>query len=269
MKKLVLGAVLVLLITIGAGVFFLLSNLDDLVKTAIETYGSQATRTAVRVDSVKIGLQDGSGAILGLQVGNPPGFETPQAFSLGEISLQVDLQSLSNDAILIENVRVLAPEVFFELNAAGKANLNELKRALASGSAGSAAAPAASTPGGSEPHLIIRKLLFADGKIHARVVPLNKDYELKLPKIELTDLGGPNGATPSQIAEQVLKILTNKALAEIEKQGLDQYQKKLEGEVNKRLEAETLKLQQKINDKVGEQVGGQLGDAVKGLFKKK
>jgi hypothetical protein len=264
MKKLVLGAVLVLLITIGAGVYYLLSNLDELVKTAIETYGSQATGTAVRVDSVKIGLKDGSGAILGLNVGNPPGFDRPQAFSLGEIALQVDLQSLSKEAIVIENVRVLAPEVFFELNAAGKANLNELKRALASGSA-----PAASQPGGNEPHLIIRKLLFADGKIHARVVPLNKDYELKLPKIELTNLGGPQGATPRQIAEQVLKILTDKALAEIEKQGLDQYRKRLEGEVNKRLEAETLKLEQKINDKVGEQVGGQLGDAVKGLFKKK
>ena len=50
MKKIVLGAVLVLFVTIGIGVYYLLSNLDMLVKVAIETYGSEATQTAVRVE---------------------------------------------------------------------------------------------------------------------------------------------------------------------------------------------------------------------------
>ena len=74
MKKIALGALLVLLLIIGGSVYFLLSNLDGLVKTAIETYGSEATKTAVSVSSVKIVLQDGSGSIQGLTVGNPKGF---------------------------------------------------------------------------------------------------------------------------------------------------------------------------------------------------
>ena len=38
MKKVVLGAILVLLVTIGFGVYYLLSNLDSIVKSAIEKY---------------------------------------------------------------------------------------------------------------------------------------------------------------------------------------------------------------------------------------
>ena len=254
MKKIVLGAVLVLLLTIGFGVYYILSNLDVIVKNAIETYGSEATQTAVRVESVQIGLQDGSGAILGLSVGNPQGFAAKNAFSLGEISTQVDLKSLSEEVIVIEHFTVRAPEVFFELNEAGKSNLNELNRNISSGSS-TASAPASSTKeSGKEPKIIIRKVLFADGNIHAQVVPLNKNYELPLPKIEMNNLGGKNGATPAQIADQILKELTDRALAEIKKKGIDQYKQKLEGEVNKRLEAE----QQKLNEKVGDQVGDKL-----------
>ena len=53
----------------------------------------------------------------------------------------------------------------------------------------------------------------------------------------------------------MLKNLTDRALAEVKKQGLDQYREKLEGEVNKRLEAE----KEKLNEKVGDKLKGVLG----------
>ncbi len=250
MKKVVLGAILVLLITIGGGIYYLLSNLDSIVKSAIETYGSQATQTSVRVANVKIVLQDGSGAIRGLTVGNPKGFGTPQAFSLGEIATQIDLKSLSEDVPVIESITIRAPEVFFEVNEKGQNNLDQLKSNLQQGSSTS---PSSSSGKGDgpEPKLIIRKLVFSDGNIHARVVPLDKHYELKLPNIQINDLGGKTGATPAQIASQALKVLTDRALAEIKKKGVDQYKAQLEGEVNKRLEAE--------KEKVGDKLKGVLG----------
>ncbi|MBW2474447.1 MAG: AsmA family protein [Deltaproteobacteria bacterium] len=245
-----IGAILVLLITIGFGVYSLLSNLDSLVKSAIETYGSEATQTSVRVDNVKIVLQDGSGAIRGLTIGNPNGFATPNAFSLGEIATQIDLKSLSEEVPVIEHITIRAPEVFFELNEKGQNNLDKLKSNLQSGASTSSSSSSAKS-GGSEPKLIIRKLIFSGGNIYARVVPTDKDYELKLPNIQMNDLGGKTGATPSQIASQALKVLTDRALAEIKKKGIDQYKAQLEGEVNKRLDAE--------KDKVGDKLKGVLG----------
>lgn len=250
MKKVVLGVILVLLITVGFSIYYLLSNLDNLVKSAIETYGSEATQTSVQVASVKIVLQDGSGAIRGLNVGNPQGFSTPQAFSLGEIATQINLKSLSKEVPVIEHVTVRAPEVFYELNAEGRNNLDQLKKNLQSG-AKTSAPTAAGKQDGAEPKLIIRKLVFSDGSIHARVIPLDKKYELKLPNITMNDLGGKKGATPSQIASQALGILTERALSEIAKKGIDQYKAQLEGEVNKRLDSE--------KEKIGDKLKGVLG----------
>ena len=262
MKKIVLGAVLVLFVTIGFGVYYLLSNLDGLVKGAIETYGSEATQTAVRVKDVNISLKDGYGAIIGLTVSNPAGFSAEQAFTLGEVSTEIDLKSLSEEVIVIEQITVRAPEVFYEINEAGKSNLDELRKNLSSGASGERDSSASTKESGAEPKLIIRKIMFSDGNIFARVVPLNKDYELELPKIEMTNLGGKNGATPTQIADQVVKILTDRAMDEIKKKGLDQYKAKLEGEVNKRLDAE----QQKLNEKVGKELGEEVGDKLKGVL---
>jgi hypothetical protein len=249
MKKMFLGAVLVLLLSLGFAVYYLLSGLDGMVKTAIETSGSQATQTAVRVESVQIVLKDGSAAIRGLTIANPQGFSASQGFSLGEITAQINLKSLSEEVTVIEHITVRGPEVFFELNEAGKNNLAELKRNLSTAASGSSASGKGNT---AEPKLIIRKLLFTEGSIHARVVPLGKDYELRLPTLELNNLGGKNGATPTQIADQVLKVLTDRALAEVKKQGLDQYKGKLEGEVNKRLQAEKNQLGEKLGDQFKE-----------------
>jgi len=249
MKKVVLGAILVLLVTIGFGVYYLLSNLDSIVKSAIEKYGSEATQTSVQVASVKIVLQDGSGAIRGLTVDNPQGFSAPRAFSLGEIATQINLKSLSEEVPVIEHITIRAPEVFFELNENGRNNLDGLKKNLQSGTASSSSS--AGKQDGPEPKLIIRKLVFADGNIHARIVPLDKKYELKLPNIQMNDLGGKTGATPSQIASQVISILTERALVEIKKKGLDHYRGQLEGEVNKRLDSE--------KEKIGDKLKGVLG----------
>ncbi len=142
-----------------------------------------------------------------------------------------------------------APEVFFELNAKGENNLKALNRNLSSGASGSSSSSGKSSD--SEPKLIIRKLLFVDGNIHASVVPLNKDYELKLPKIELKNLGGKNGATPAQIAYLVIKVLTDRALDVVKNKGIDLYKVKLVGEVNKRLESEKEKLDDKLKGVLG------------------
>ena len=77
MKKIILGVVLIVIVAIGGGVYYVLNNLDDLVKAAIEKHGSAATQTSVRVDSVKINLLEGSGGISGLTIANTSGFDMP------------------------------------------------------------------------------------------------------------------------------------------------------------------------------------------------
>ena len=49
MKKAILAVLVILVLAVAGGVYYITSNLDHLVKAAIEKYGSQATHTAVKV----------------------------------------------------------------------------------------------------------------------------------------------------------------------------------------------------------------------------
>lgn len=241
MKKMILGIVLLLIIAIGGGIFYLFHNLDAIVKMAIEKYGSQAVQTAVRVDRVRIRLQEGSASISGLTVANPPGFSMPHAFSLGDISVGIDINSLTGDVIVIREIGIAAPQVFFEINADKKANLDVLSKNLGTG--------ADSTPEekpGAEPRLIISKASLSNAELQAKVVPLdNREYQLKLPTITMNNLGAPKGAPPAEIARQMLDQLLDRVKAEIKKQGigaelrekLDAKKEALKTETDAKLEA--------------------------------
>lgn len=267
MKKIVLGVIVVLILVVGGAIYYGLSNLDALVKAAIEKYGSQTTQTAVRVEKVQIKLAEGDGAIYGLTVANPKGFIQEQAFSLGEIGLGIDLQSLKEEPYVINRITVRAPQVFVEVNEKNKTNLNELKNNLpASGKTAKEGGEQSAGTGGKEPRLIIRQLTFEQGQITAKVTPLKKDYDLKLPAINMANLGGSKGATPTELSKEILKRLTDAATAEIKKKGIDAELDKLKSQAQEKIDAEKGRLKEKADSKI-EAEKKKLEDKLKGLLK--
>jgi hypothetical protein len=263
MKKIILGLVVIVILAVGAGVFYAVSNLDALVKAAIEKYGSEATQTAVRVDKVRIKLTEGDGAIHGLTVANTGDFTQKHALSLGEIGLGIDLQSLEEEPYVINHITVRAPQVFVEINKDKKTNLNELKNNLTGGKASSSGTGQSS---GKEPRLIIKRLTFEQGRIAAKVTPLKKDYDLKLPRINMVNLGGSKGATPSELASEILKRLTDAAMAEIKKKGIDAELDKLKAKAQEKVDAEKAKLKEQADSKI-EAEKKKVEEKLKGLFR--
>lgn len=249
MKKIILVVVLLIIAIIGAALYYVFTNLDAIVKVAIEQVGSQTTQTAVRVDKVKITLSDGAGAISGLTIANPRGFEAPNAFSLGAIETQIDLNSLRQGPIAIDKVLIRKPQVFYELNKDRKSNLNELYKNIeaSTGGASGEKKPAAKS---NEPKLIIRHFQLAEATVDANVVPLNKKLTLKLPTIDLKDLGGKSGATPSEISKQVLNIITQRALDAVKKAGIDEKVKALKTEAQQKLDAKKGEVESKAKEKL-------------------
>ena len=269
MKKVIIGFVLLVVIAISGGVYYVLTNLDSLVETAIEKYGSEATQTAVLVDSVKINLADGAAGINGLTVANPNGFVMPYAFSLGEIRAGIDLQSLQEEPYIINEITVLAPQIFVEINEANKTNLNALKKNLAAGSSATTAdksTPASAEGNAKEPRLIIRRVTFADGNIQAKVAALqDKEYQLKLPKLDMTNLGGSKGATATELASEILKRLTDRAIEVVKKDIIDAELNKLKEKAQKKFDEEKARLQDKA-DSMSEQEKDKAKDKLKNLF---
>ncbi|MDH5473386.1 MAG: hypothetical protein OEY61_11070 [Gammaproteobacteria bacterium] len=253
MKKVISGVILIIVIVIAASVYYLLTNLDTLIEAAIEKYGSEATQTSVLVDSVKTDLGNGAVAISGLTVGNPDGYELPNAFSLGEIRVGIDLESLQEEPYIINEITVLAPQVFVEISEDNKTNLNDLMNNLTAGSKGSTQNEKPQQADGSakEPRLIIRRVKFADGAIQAKVAALkDKEYKLKLPNFDMRNLGGSKGATPSEIANEILKHLTDRASDVVKRKIIDAELNKLKEKAQKKVDEEKAKLQEKFDSKL-------------------
>ena len=204
MLKWLLGIGLIALIGIGAAGYYLFANLDALVARAIEQYGSEAAGVSVRVDRVELDLEAGRASIYDLRVANPPGFEGAEAFSLGEITVDIDLESLrEQNPIVLDEIRIEAPAVFYELMASGVSNLDVIKKNASSGGGGNTDEGADSAPG---PRLRIRKLRFAEGHVEADTRAIGgNELEATLGTAELKDVGGSKGATGAEIGAVVVK----------------------------------------------------------------
>ena len=95
------------------------SNLDSIIEAAIEKYGSEVTRVEVSLDEANIDPVSGEGALSGLTVGNPAGFETDNAFSLGQVKVGLDTSSLTGDTIVIREIVISRPHITYEMSSDG------------------------------------------------------------------------------------------------------------------------------------------------------
>lgn len=217
-KKIAIGFV-VLLVLIAGGVWYLFSNLDSFVKSAIQTYGSQATQSTVSVGSVDISLTSGRGTISGITIGNPAGFGSGNAVSVGAVTVQIDPSSVPGSGpVVIKLVNVSQPQVNYEVGQGGS-NLQTLQhnvQAYAGGSGSSSSAAAASpsaSSGSPQRKEIISDLTIDEGLVTASSPLLpGKQLKVTLPSIHLTNLGqSSGGASAAQIGSQILSAITAKA----------------------------------------------------------
>ena len=82
MNKIILSLFFIVMVAIAAGIYYVMTNLDSLVKDAIETHGSKVTQTAVRVDKVNIKLADGVAGLSGLSIsGGRPRSRVPRRWT--------------------------------------------------------------------------------------------------------------------------------------------------------------------------------------------
>jgi hypothetical protein len=212
MKKIFRFGLIGVLVLIVAAVIVAALALDGIVKTGVQTFGPQITKVSINLDSVHIGLLTGSARVKGLVVGNPDGYKTPQAISVGLAEVGVNPFSILSDKIVVRSVHVIAPEITFEGGLGGNnlskilANVNAFAKAGATTST-NAATPAAAKPGKK---IEVDDFLITGAVVHVSFTGLGgKEMTLPLPDIHLTDLGkGGDGLTPADLTRAVLSTIT-------------------------------------------------------------
>jgi hypothetical protein len=205
----------VVVIAIAVGVYFLISNLGGIIKTAVEKYGSEILKAEVTLNEVDFSTSSGQAWLKGFNIGNPEGFNTDRAFALGAVDVTVDTGTITDDTIVIKEIVVEAPDVTYELGGSGS-NLNQLKENA------DAYVEVATRGGGGEEtaegkKLIIENLYIREAKMNVSATFLGgKKFGATLPEIHLADIGkDKGGAGPGEIVDKVITALTDTATATV------------------------------------------------------
>ncbi len=219
-RKTVLIITTVIVAIIVALAIMILTNLDRIVKAAIEQFGSDATGTAVRVGSVKIDLAKGKGIVSGLTVANPPGFNSPHIFRLESIGITIEPRTAVSAVIVIDEVHLTGPRVAYEWNEKGQTNVDLIRKNISS--AGPAKPAEQKSTRGREKKLRIKKLVIENGTVEVHIAGLSdKTRTATLNRIELHDIGGQSGSTPDQVAKQVITAILSEASGQAAKAGAE------------------------------------------------
>jgi uncharacterized protein involved in outer membrane biogenesis len=209
-KRIFWSVIIIVLILLGVAVGIVALNLDAIVKKAVETYGPQITKVSVNVDAVHIGLLTGSANIKDLVVGNPEGYNSPEAIRVGNAAVGVNPFSILSDKIVVRSIVVKEPEITFEGGLGGN-NLSQILDNV-NGSAKEGGPVVTNSVGQPKPSkkIEVDDFLITGAKVHVTLKDMGgKALTLPLPDIHLTDLGqGTDGITATDLTRRVLEAVT-------------------------------------------------------------
>ena len=261
MKKIILIGVALVVIA-AVAVFFGLSNLGPLIKTAVNTYGPKITMTDVRLGDAGVSLFSGEAKLKDFFLGNPKGFSAPQAMQIGSIYVNLDEKSLTSDTIVIDKIEVVAPQITYETTGKSdnfKTLQNNVKKTTGGGKGGAAESGGGDAGGGKK--LLIRSVVIKDGQINLAAKALaGQQVTTELPFIEMKDIGGKEkGVDPAQAFSEILAVLYQQIQSPDVTAALNQGLKSL----GVSLEGVNVKV---LDDKTQKQVEEGVKGAVKGLL---
>jgi hypothetical protein len=200
------GLVVMLVVLFLAGSFFI----NKAVKVGIETIAPEILGVSVTVESVSISPFTGSGGITGLVVGNPDGYNSKKAFSLGEIYVDLAPSSLLSGIAHVEEITIKSPEFVYERKLGGS-NIGDLLNNLSGGETDKAATEEETKGGGLK--FKVDKISIENGRIDMGA--FGAQVKLPLPSITLEGIGKDGGVTADEAITEVLSVVFGKVTESI------------------------------------------------------
>ena len=208
MKKIIFTILLLLILAVAGVAYYVVHNMEDMVKTAVNKYGSQVTGTQVRLGGFQISPFDGLVKLSNLTVANPKGYAKPNIISLGDVEVKLDVKSLLNQMIVVEKVVVAQPDVTYEISNASRNNISDLLANINKNTATAKAEEKAETSENGK-KVVIDTLNVVDGKVNvaASLAGQGAAVGLPLPKIEMKNIGRDNNNRDQNLVDIVTLVL--------------------------------------------------------------
>lgn len=220
--KIVGGIFALVIVAIVGVVIFVYSNLDSIVKDAIEDHGPRYTGVSVKLAKVELSPENGKGTLSGLVVGSPEGYQAESTFKLGSISVEVDPSSITSDTIVIKSVVIDGPDITYEFGEGGS-NVDVIGKNAQK----AAGPPGKETPAeekGTGKKLIIESLIMTNGNVSISH-PLLKGKRIgqKLPTVRLKDIGKDkkDGATPAEVVDKLMDAMEKQITVAVGASGIN------------------------------------------------
>ena len=188
-----------------AGLMFLYKGKDWLVQTAVVRAVESATGVSVGLGSLRIELTQGDGFIKDFRMGNPKGFSRDDLLSVGTGKVTLDIGSVTGSVIRIKTVQMEKVSILFE-GSGKKNNMNALEAQVNERSA----RPEGTKETNSKKYRI-DSFVLKDVKLDVRMPGIVKMGKLDLGDIRMSNLGGQNGATASEIAGRISNEISSRA----------------------------------------------------------
>lgn len=208
----------ILFLCIAVGLVILNFFLGSLVKKGVNDWGPRLTQTPVTLDDARLSPLSGTGTFRGLYVGNPEGWGSDKAFSLGEIHVDLVPTTLLENPIVIEELLIDAPEFVYEHRLTGGSNLKELIENIEEATGGLLERPIGE-PDEPERKFIIKRLRLRNGV--AQVQAATAAATVPLPELSYDDLGVEEGGlTAAQLSRVVLTDVLARVVSVATAEGL-------------------------------------------------
>jgi len=207
----ILLAILGSLVALAIIAFFVVAfSLGSIVKTGVNKKGPEITQSKVELGSARVSPFSGQGTLSNLVVGNPAGWESDHAFSLGEIAIDVQPRSLMGDHVVVNSIVIDHPDIVYETRITSS-NLQDLMKNIQQ-AAGPGGSKTESNPKEGKPVKIeVKSFRLENAKITA--IAGTSRATLDMPPLILENLGTKEGGlTPQQLTIEVMKAVTAQAI---------------------------------------------------------
>jgi len=193
-------------------------SIDRIVKSTVESIGSDMLQTSLTVDNISISILNGSGSIEGLRISNPEEFGEGDALVIESIYLELDIVSLLTDTTIVKQVTVNKMNATYKLQGT-KSNFGRLMENMEQYS------PAAEDEADSG--LIIDYLLIDESSlvVDANIEAL-ETITVNIPKAERRGIGREGNASVAATMKKSLGLILGRVAEKVTEalrdQGVDQ-----------------------------------------------
>lgn len=188
------GLIVAIAVYIGVAYF-----LGSIVKAGVNNFGPKLTQTKVVLSGANLSPLTGSGTLSGLTVGNPAGWSNGNAFSLGQVHVDLEPFSIFGDHVVINEITIDEPVFNYET----KIVTSNIKDLLKNIEQFTGKGQTAATKEGKPIKFVVKKFRLTNAKatlgvgVAALPVPL--------PPVSLDNLGvDKGGITADQLATEIM-----------------------------------------------------------------